>query len=70
MAAQRAGLEELLKEKKSKDDILPKLMAAPDPEELFKKELAKYDPIRAEVRRRGRLTHCPLSLEGRSAKPL
>mmetsp|Transcript_40477 Transcript_40477/g.128995 ORF Transcript_40477/g.128995 Transcript_40477/m.128995 type:complete len:303 (-) Transcript_40477:379-1287(-) len=70
VAAQRAGLEELLKEKKSKDDILPKLMAAPDPEELFKKELAKYDPIRAEVRRRGRLTHCPLSLEGRSAKPL
>eukprot|EP01018_Ginkgo_biloba_P023116 Gb_12639 [translate_table: standard] len=50
LGSQRAGLEDMLKEMKRKDDILPKLMATSGSyEDLFKKELAKYDRICQEV---------------------
>lgn len=50
LGSQRAGLEDMLKEMKRKDNILPKLMSTSGSyEDLFKKELAKYDPICQEV---------------------
>ncbi|TVU02382.1 hypothetical protein EJB05_52116, partial [Eragrostis curvula] len=50
LGAQRAGLEDMLKEMKRKDDILPKLMAGVGShDDLFKKEISKYDPICAEI---------------------
>ncbi|KAF8040347.1 hypothetical protein BT93_B2546 [Corymbia citriodora subsp. variegata] len=50
LGAQRAGLEDMLKEMKRKDDILPKLMASTgSQEDLFKKEISKYDPICEDI---------------------
>ncbi|PKA50016.1 hypothetical protein AXF42_Ash017555 [Apostasia shenzhenica] len=50
LGAQRAGLEDMLKEMKRKDDILPKLMATSGShEDLFKKEIAKYDSVCEEI---------------------
>ncbi|CAM0956645.1 unnamed protein product [Alopecurus aequalis] len=50
LGEERAGLEDMLKEMKRKDDILPKLMAGVGShDDLFKKEIAKYDPICAEI---------------------
>eukprot|EP00250_Pteridium_aquilinum_P010073 c19135_g1_i1 orf=271-2889(+) len=50
LGTQRAGLEDALKELKRKDNILPKLLSSPGScDDLFKKELAKYDPICLEV---------------------
>ncbi|KAI5677271.1 hypothetical protein M9H77_08221 [Catharanthus roseus] len=50
LGAQRAGLEDMLKEMKRKDDILPKLMTyAGSHEDLFRKEIAKYDHICEEI---------------------
>ncbi|XP_008776264.2 vacuolar-sorting protein BRO1-like [Phoenix dactylifera] len=50
LGAQRAGLEDMLKDMRRKDDILPKLMASTGShEDLFKKELAKYDQICEEI---------------------
>ncbi|KAK8968892.1 hypothetical protein KSP40_PGU020005 [Platanthera guangdongensis] len=50
LGAQRAGLEDMLKEMKRKDDILPKLLATSGShEDLFKKEIAKYDSIREDI---------------------
>ncbi|ERN14052.1 hypothetical protein AMTRI_Chr01g111370 [Amborella trichopoda] len=50
LGAQRAGLEDMLKEMKRKDDILPKLMTTTGSyEDLFKKELSKYDNICQEI---------------------
>ncbi|OWM68061.1 hypothetical protein CDL15_Pgr017629 [Punica granatum] len=50
LGAQRAGLEDMLKEMKRKDDILPKLMTSTGSyEDLFKKELSKYDPICEDI---------------------
>ncbi|CAN6481778.1 unnamed protein product [Victoria cruziana] len=50
LGSQRAGLEDMLKDMKRKDDILPKLMArAGSYEDLFKKELGKYDSICQEI---------------------
>ncbi|BAF26864.2 Os10g0495300, partial [Oryza sativa Japonica Group] len=50
LGAQRAGLEDMLKEMKRKDDILPKLMAGVGShDDLFKKEISKYDPVCAEI---------------------
>nr|CAB3499273.1 unnamed protein product [Digitaria exilis] len=50
LGAQRAGLEDMLKEMKRKDDILPKLMAGVGShDDLFKKEIAKYDSICADI---------------------
>ncbi|XP_042036599.1 vacuolar-sorting protein BRO1-like [Salvia splendens] len=50
LGAQRAGLEDMLKEMKRKDDILPKLMAtAGSHEDLFRKEISKYDNICDEI---------------------
>ncbi|KAJ4962002.1 hypothetical protein NE237_021912 [Protea cynaroides] len=50
LGAQRAGLEDMLKEMKRKDDILPKLMTSMGSyEDLFRKELAKYDHICEEI---------------------
>ncbi|BBN05739.1 programmed cell death 6-interacting protein [Marchantia polymorpha subsp. ruderalis] len=50
LGQQRAGLEDMLKEMKRKDNILPKLMTTSGSyEELFKKELAKFDPVCAGV---------------------
>ncbi|XP_051145350.1 vacuolar-sorting protein BRO1 [Andrographis paniculata] len=46
LGAQRASLEDMLKEMKRKDDILPKLMTfAGSHEDLFRKEISKYDSI-------------------------
>ncbi|XP_030514893.1 vacuolar-sorting protein BRO1 [Rhodamnia argentea] len=50
LGAQRAGLEDMLKEMKRKDDILPKLMASTgSQEDLFRKEISKYDPICEDI---------------------
>ncbi|KAJ7552040.1 hypothetical protein O6H91_06G039700 [Diphasiastrum complanatum] len=50
LGSERAGLEDMLKDMKRKDNILPKLMTTSGSyEDLFKKELAKYDPVCAEV---------------------
>ncbi|XP_051188501.1 vacuolar-sorting protein BRO1 [Lolium perenne] len=50
LGEERAGLEDMLKEMKRKDDILPKLMAGVGShDDLFKKEISKYDPICAEI---------------------
>ncbi|KAJ1702105.1 hypothetical protein LUZ63_001884 [Rhynchospora breviuscula] len=49
-AAQLEGLEENLKELKTKDDILPKLLGgASSEDDLFKKEVEKYNPICEEI---------------------
>lgn len=51
LSAQRAGLEEQLKELKNKDNILPQLMASASAniDALFAQELKKYDTIKADV---------------------
>ncbi|RZC58114.1 hypothetical protein C5167_005416 [Papaver somniferum] len=50
LGAQRAGLEDMLKEMKRKDDILPKLMTSPGSyDDLFRKEVAKYDHVCEEI---------------------
>ncbi|KAI3733889.1 hypothetical protein L6452_13347 [Arctium lappa] len=50
LGAQRAGLEDMLKDMKRKDDILPKLMTSTGShEDLFRKEIAKYDQICEEI---------------------
>lgn len=50
LGLQRAGLEDMLKEMKRKDDILPKLMSCTGShEDLFKKEIAKYDNICEDI---------------------
>ncbi|XP_054824236.1 vacuolar-sorting protein BRO1-like [Prosopis cineraria] len=50
LGAQRAGLEDMLKEMRRKDDILPKLMTSTGShEDLFKKEITKYDHICEEI---------------------
>ncbi|KAF2317837.1 hypothetical protein GH714_041152 [Hevea brasiliensis] len=50
LGAQRAGLEDMLKEMKRKDDILPKLMTSTGSyEDLFRKEIAKYDEICEDI---------------------
>ncbi|KAI5055520.1 hypothetical protein GOP47_0029041 [Adiantum capillus-veneris] len=50
LGSQRAGLEDMLKEMKRKDNILPKLMTTSGSyEDLFKKELGKYDQVCQEV---------------------
>ncbi|XP_072956759.1 vacuolar-sorting protein BRO1 [Typha angustifolia] len=50
LGAQRAGLEDMLKEMKRKDDILPKLMAGTgSQDDLFKKEIKKYDQICEDI---------------------
>lgn len=50
LGSQRAGLEDMLKEMKRKDNILPKLMTTSGSyEDLFKRELGKYDQICQEV---------------------
>lgn len=50
LGAQRAGLEDMLKEMKRKDDILPKLMTLTGShEDLFRKEISKYDNICQEI---------------------
>ncbi|MFS7900856.1 putative protein-tyrosine-phosphatase [Helianthus anomalus] len=47
---QRAGLEDMLKDMKRKDDILPKLMTSTGSyEDLFRKEIAKYNHICEEI---------------------
>jgi len=52
LGLQRAGLEDMLKDMKRKDNILPKLMTTSGSyEDLFKKELAKYDQVSVEVSR-------------------
>ncbi|EYU30036.1 hypothetical protein ABFS82_05G038300 [Erythranthe guttata] len=50
LGAQRAGLEDMLKDMKRKDDILPKLMTSTGShDDLFRKEIAKYDNICGEI---------------------
>ncbi|KAK9676291.1 hypothetical protein RND81_11G067000 [Saponaria officinalis] len=50
LGTQRAGLEDMLKEMKKKDDILPKLMISTGSyEDLYKKEISKYDHICEEI---------------------
>ena len=47
LSAERAQLEEGLKQEKNKDNILPKLMASSgSPDSLFATELRKYDPLK------------------------
>ncbi|GJU69777.1 vacuolar-sorting protein BRO1-like protein [Tanacetum coccineum] len=50
LGAQRAGLEDMLKDMKRKDDILPKLMTSTGSyEDLFRKEISKYNHICEEI---------------------
>nr|PNR49661.1 hypothetical protein PHYPA_011557 [Physcomitrium patens] len=51
-ASQRAGLEDMLKEMRRNDNILPKLMTTSGSyEDLFKKEIGKYDLVSQEISR-------------------
>ncbi|KAI3730629.1 hypothetical protein L1987_61801 [Smallanthus sonchifolius] len=50
LGAQRAGLEDMLKDMKTKDEILPKLMTSTGSyEDLFRKEIAKYGHICEDI---------------------
>ncbi|KAL4420092.1 hypothetical protein ABPG77_000573 [Micractinium sp. CCAP 211/92] len=50
LSAQRAALEEALKDRKNKDNVLPRLLGGTDcPDELFQAELKKYDDLVMEV---------------------
>eukprot|EP00850_Spirogloea_muscicola_P014537 SM000105S13882 [mRNA] locus=s105:279655:285368:- [translate_table: standard] len=50
LGQERAGLEDMLKDMKRKDNILNHLLTTSGSyEDLFKRELAKYDPVCAEV---------------------
>ncbi|CAA2998311.1 ALG-2 interacting X-like [Olea europaea subsp. europaea] len=50
LGTERASLEDMLKEMKRKDDILPKLMTSTGSyEDLFRKEISKYDYICQEI---------------------
>ncbi|KAF4355073.1 hypothetical protein G4B88_004285 [Cannabis sativa] len=50
LGAERAVLEDMLKDMKRKDDILPKLMTSTGSfEDLFRKEIAKYDHICEDI---------------------
>ncbi|KAL5726652.1 bck1-like resistance to osmotic shock [Ranunculus cassubicifolius] len=50
LGAERAGLEDMLKDMRRKDDILPKLMiSAGSYDDLFRKEISKYDHICEEI---------------------
>ncbi|KAJ4889999.1 Endosomal targeting BRO1-like domain-containing protein [Raphanus sativus] len=50
LGAQRAGLEDMLKEMKRKDDILPKLMTSTGSyEDMFRREISKYDHICQDI---------------------
>ncbi|XP_019095280.1 PREDICTED: ALG-2 interacting protein X-like [Camelina sativa] len=50
LGAQRAGLEDMLKDMKRKDDILPKLMTITGSyEDMFRKEISKYDHICEDI---------------------
>eukprot|EP00898_Chlorokybus_atmophyticus_P004865 jgi/Chlat1/537/Chrsp103S01115 len=50
VAAERAGLEEMLKDMKQKDNILPQLMSTTESyDNLFRRELGKYEQARANV---------------------
>ncbi|CAM8939502.1 unnamed protein product [Rhodiola kirilowii] len=50
LGAQRAALEDMLKEMKRKDDILPKLMTSVgSSEDLFRREISKYDHICEDI---------------------
>lgn len=50
LGSQRAGLEDMLKDMKRKENILPKLMSTSGSyEDLFKRELGKFDPICQEI---------------------
>lgn len=50
LGTERASLEDMLKEMKRKDDILPKLMTSTGSyEDLFRKEISKYDHICQEI---------------------
>ncbi|KAL0326939.1 UNVERIFIED_CONTAM: Vacuolar-sorting protein BRO1 [Sesamum angustifolium] len=56
LGAQRAGLEDMLKEMKRKDDILPKLMTSTGShEDLFRKEISKYDSIAKKLLKTSKL---------------
>ncbi|CAD7700541.1 unnamed protein product [Ostreobium quekettii] len=51
VSAERAGLEDALKERKTKDNILPKLLSsAGSQDDLFHNELKKYDDLKADVK--------------------
>ncbi|GAX77401.1 hypothetical protein CEUSTIGMA_g4847.t1 [Chlamydomonas eustigma] len=53
LAAERAGIEEAIKEMKQKDNVLPKLMATvpQSHEALFASEMKKYDGLEEDVNR-------------------
>eukprot|EP00245_Coleochaete_scutata_P013859 TRINITY_DN574_c0_g2_i2.p1 TRINITY_DN574_c0_g2~~TRINITY_DN574_c0_g2_i2.p1 ORF type:complete len:730 (-),score=195.09 TRINITY_DN574_c0_g2_i2:235-2424(-) len=52
LGSQRAGLEDTLKDMKRKDDILPSLMTCTGSyDDLFKRNIAKYDPLCQEVQK-------------------
>ncbi|GMH40651.1 hypothetical protein BSKO_08555 [Bryopsis sp. KO-2023] len=52
MSVERAALEDALKDKKQKDNLLPKLMSsgASNHEDLFKTSLAAYDGLKEEIK--------------------
>lgn len=59
LSAERASIEEALKEERNKDNILPKLMASSGrSDSIFTEELKKYDELK--VSRTSQLTcsHC------------
>eukprot|EP00208_Stichococcus_sp_RCC1054_P002835 CAMPEP_0206140322 /NCGR_PEP_ID=MMETSP1473-20131121/9097_1 /ASSEMBLY_ACC=CAM_ASM_001109 /TAXON_ID=1461547 /ORGANISM="Stichococcus sp, Strain RCC1054" /LENGTH=740 /DNA_ID=CAMNT_0053534441 /DNA_START=308 /DNA_END=2527 /DNA_ORIENTATION=- len=50
LSAERAALEEALKAEKVRDNVLPKIMAASEGHsELFQREIAKYDTLKADI---------------------
>lgn len=52
VSADRAALEDALRERKHKDNILPKLMGdgGAGHEELFKESLAAYDDVKTDIK--------------------
>lgn len=52
LSAERASIEEALKEERNRDNILPKLMASSGrSDNIFTEELKKYDELKADVDR-------------------
>lgn len=59
LSAERASIEEALKEERNKDNILPKLMASSGrSDSIFTEELKKYDELKVSHTSQLTCSHC------------
>ena len=59
LSAERASIEEALKEERNKDNILPKLMASSGrSDSIFTEELKKYDELKVSHTSQLTCPHC------------